>query len=60
MGDIVRDVPAFHAQGVVSTALDAVRQDATTNRMSIMPTIPYETLFDTSFARPRCAPKAVA
>jgi len=60
MGDIVRDAPAFHAEGVVSTALDAVDRDATTNRMSNMPTMPYEALSGPTLALPRSAGKAAA
>jgi len=60
MGDIVRDAPAFRAQGVVSTALDAVSRDATTSRMSNMPTIPYETVSGAALAPPRRAAQAGA
>jgi len=69
MGDIVTCAEAnstecnsrvrILCQEIVSIALDAVRQEATTNRMSNMPTMPHQTLSGT-FAPRRCVVNAAA
>ena len=50
---------AFYVKRLFSIALDAVRQEATTNRKSNMPTIPYQTLSGT-FAPRRSVVNAAA